>query len=67
MEKFRLPVAIDQVYSTDDIMSAMQHDKKFRDGKMVYIVPTAIGKVKIDSSVSADMVRAVVDELKRGE
>jgi hypothetical protein len=31
---------------------------------MVYIVPTAIGKVKIDSSVSADMVRAVVEELK---
>ncbi len=67
MEKFQLPVVIDTAYSTDDIMSAMQHDKKFRDGKMVYIVPTAIGKVKIDSSVSADMVRAVVDELKGGE
>jgi 3-dehydroquinate synthase len=67
MEKFKLPVVINTAYSTDDIMSAMQHDKKFRDGKMVYIVPTAIGKVKIDSSVSADMVRAVVDELKGGE
>ncbi|MNU11366.1 3-dehydroquinate synthase [compost metagenome] len=67
MEKFQLPVMIDAAYSTDDIMSAMQHDKKFRDGKMVYIVPTAIGKVRIDSSVSADMVRAVVDELKGGE
>lgn len=67
MEKIQLPVAIDKAYSTDDIMSAMLHDKKFRDGKIVYIVPTAIGKVKIDSSVSAELVRAVVEELKGGE
>lgn len=64
MEKLQLPVAIDKDYSTESIMSAMQHDKKFKDGKMVYIVPTAIGKVKIDGSVSADMVRTVVEELK---
>ena len=34
-------------------MGAMMHDKKFAEGTMVFIVPTAIGKVEINKSVSA--------------
>lgn len=67
MKQFKLPVQIPDHYDTDRIMTAMQHDKKFKEGKMVFIIPTAIGKVEINSSVPADDVRAVAEELKREE
>jgi 3-dehydroquinate synthase len=43
----------------------MMHDKKFQDGKMVFIVPTEIGKVVIRNDVSAEWVREIVEQLKR--
>lgn len=64
MESLELPVSLPARYDTDAIMSAMMHDKKFKDGKMVFIIPTGIGKVEINSQVSADWVREVVEELK---
>ncbi|MDF2924392.1 MAG: 3-dehydroquinate synthase [Paenibacillaceae bacterium] len=64
LERFQLPVQLPGGYDTDAIMSAMMHDKKFKDGKMVFIIPTAIGKVEINKQVSAELVRAVVEELK---
>lgn len=67
MKKFGLPVQVPPHYDPDAIMSAMMHDKKFKDGKMVFILPTAIGKVEINKNVTADSVREVVEELKREE
>lgn len=67
MQQFQLPVSIPQSYDTERIMSAMQKDKKFKEGKMVFIIPTAIGKVEINKGITANLVRAVVEELKREE
>lgn len=67
MKRIELPVRIPEHFDTDRIMSAMQHDKKFKDGKMVFIIPTAIGKVEINKNITADLVREVVEELKREE
>ncbi|MUG71729.1 MULTISPECIES: 3-dehydroquinate synthase [Paenibacillus] len=63
--KFGLPTRIPAHFDTDAIMRAMMHDKKFNEGKMVYIVPTEIGKVEINKNVSADLVRDIVDRLKQ--
>jgi 3-dehydroquinate synthase len=62
--KFGLPVRIPAHYDTDAIMGAMMHDKKFMEGVMTFIVATDIGKVEINRSVSVDMVREIVDQLK---
>lgn len=67
MKRLELPVQIPPHFDTDKIMAAMQHDKKFTNGKMVFIIPTAIGKVEINKNVTADSVREVVEELKREE
>ncbi|MCZ8520531.1 MULTISPECIES: 3-dehydroquinate synthase [Paenibacillus] len=64
-EKFGLPVRIPAHMDTDAIMRAMMHDKKFGEGRMVYIVPVAIGKVEINKNVEPSRVREIVDELKR--
>ncbi|PZD93535.1 3-dehydroquinate synthase [Paenibacillus sambharensis] len=59
-----LPVGIPAHYDTDAIMSAMMRDKKFKEGRMVFVVPTAIGRVEIDKNMSADLVRRTVEQLK---
>ncbi|WP_195570970.1 3-dehydroquinate synthase [Paenibacillus sp. 1001270B_150601_E10] len=67
IEAFGLPTQIPASYETDDIMSAMMHDKKFSEGEMVFVVPTAIGKVDIRRDVPVRLVREIVELLKRGE
>ncbi|NQX59018.1 3-dehydroquinate synthase [Paenibacillus qinlingensis] len=62
--KYGLPVSIPSHLDTDRIMSAMMHDKKFKEGTMVYIVPTEIGKVEIRKDVTSQQVREIVDLLK---
>ena len=65
VEAVGLPVKLPQHLDTDEIMEAMMHDKKFDEGTMVFIVPTAIGKVEINKSVSAALVREIVEQLKQ--
>lgn len=67
MKRLELPVKVPEHFDTDKIMAAMMHDKKFKDGKMVFIIPTAIGKVEINKNISADSVREIVEELKGEE
>jgi 3-dehydroquinate synthase len=63
-EKFGLPVAIPSSLDVDAIMRAMSHDKKFVEGSMVFIIPTAIGTVEINKNVSTALVRETVEQLK---
>ncbi|WP_219836540.1 3-dehydroquinate synthase [Paenibacillus sp. R14(2021)] len=57
----RLPIHLD----TDEIMRAMMHDKKFLEGSITFIVPTAVGKVEINKSVSTSLIREIVEQLKQ--
>jgi 3-dehydroquinate synthase len=65
-ETFGLPVAIPSHLDTDRIMNAMMHDKKFKEGTLVYIIPIRIGKVEIRKDVTAQQVREIVEQLKGG-
>ncbi|MGG1876943.1 MULTISPECIES: 3-dehydroquinate synthase [Paenibacillus] len=64
LKALNLPVTLPPDVSVDDIMAAMQHDKKFTEGRMVFIVPEAIGAVSIVKDVPVDAVRCVVEMLK---
>jgi len=64
LRKLGLPVRIPSHLDTDAIMSALMHDKKFKEGTMVFIIPTAIGEVEINSNVSSVWVREIVERLK---
>lgn len=64
LRKFGLPVRIPAGYDTDAIMSAMQHDKKFKEGSMVFVVPKRIGEVEIRGDVPVQWVRDIVEQLK---
>jgi len=65
LSKVGLPTKLPAHLDTDAIMEAMQHDKKFQEGTMVFIVPTAIGAVEISQTVSASLVRDIVEQLKQ--
>ncbi|XID94273.1 3-dehydroquinate synthase [Paenibacillaceae bacterium WGS1546] len=64
--KFGLPVRIPDSCSTEAIMSAMLHDKKFAEGRMVFVVPTSIGSVEIRNDVPSSWVKEIVDGLREG-
>jgi len=65
LQAFGLPIRIPAHYDRDRIMSAMMHDKKFKDGKMVFVVPVAIGKVEIRHDIEAAWIEEIIEELKQ--
>src|SRR5947199_8459181 len=54
----RLP-ALDGV-SSKDVLGAIQHDKKVRNGAVHFVLPRAIGNVEITPEVPCEIVRDVV-------
>ncbi|NEW06073.1 3-dehydroquinate synthase [Paenibacillus sp. SYP-B3998] len=62
--KYGLPISIPSHLDTDKIMKAMMHDKKFKEGTMVFVIPMEIGKVEIRKDTTVDQVRQIVDLLK---
>jgi 3-dehydroquinate synthase len=67
LQSCKLPVQLPKHYDTESILSAMMHDKKFKEGSMVFIIPTAIGQVEIRKDVPIEWVREVIEELKEEE
>jgi 3-dehydroquinate synthase len=43
-----------------DVLGALQHDKKVRDGAIHFVLPRAIGSVEITPNVPFNVVRDVV-------
>ncbi|CAM3970507.1 3-dehydroquinate synthase [Paenibacillus alkaliterrae] len=60
-----LPVRLPAHFDVDAVMDAMMHDKKFMEGTMVFVVPTAIGKVEIKPDVPVHWIREIVEQLKQ--
>lgn len=67
LAKFGLPTKLPEHMDIDQIMDAMMHDKKFEEGRMVFIVPTEIGKVEINNNISTQWVKEIVEQLKEEE
>lgn len=62
-----LPVRLPAQYAEDGLMEAMMHDKKFKEGRMTFIVPDEIGAVSIVSDVQQSDVLEVIAQLKKEE
>ena len=66
LRSLRLPVTMPNHLDTDALMDAMMHDKKFREGHMVFIIPDRIGAARIVKDVPVSAVRDVIELLKKG-
>ncbi|WP_058303833.1 3-dehydroquinate synthase [Gorillibacterium timonense] len=67
LKRIGCPVTIPRELDTDAIMEALMHDKKFREGKLTFILPLDIGRVEINKQVTKEQVRRIVDGLKQEE
>ena len=56
----RLPRA--NTLALDDIISAMNHDKKAEAGRLVFVLPVEIGRVVIKSDVPPRIVRSALND-----
>nr|HID57804.1 3-dehydroquinate synthase [Desulfobacterales bacterium] len=52
--------------STDSILKRMESDKKVRDGRVRFVLLEKIGKAVVTDEVEEPLVRAAIEEIKRG-
>lgn len=64
LEAFELPARIPADLATDEILAAMAKDKKFEAGGIRFVLLERLGSAFVSAAVTADDVRAVVDELR---
>lgn len=68
LERFNLPTTLPDDARADDLIPAMRHDKKRRDGELHFALPRRIGEMNGDArngwtvSVSEDLVREVLGQ-----
>lgn len=67
LQGFGLPTVMPSHLDENEIVSAMMHDKKFKENQIVFVLPVSIGKVEIVSDVTLDEVLRVIRELKKEE
>jgi len=60
LAKAGLPTQIPPMLDIDDILAALQHDKKVRDGMVRFVLPDAIAAVSIRDRVPPETLRAVL-------
>jgi 3-dehydroquinate synthase len=66
LEQYHLPVSLSQKIAIDDVIETMRRDKKGEGGKLVFVLPTMIGKVEIRKDVAEEPVREVLRALQKG-
>jgi 3-dehydroquinate synthase len=64
IQKAGLPTRLPQGIDIEGILESLQTDKKVKDGKVRFILPTEIGKVKITDQVPAKVIREVLEAMR---
>ena len=64
IEKTGLPTQLPKELDIDAIVDSLQTDKKVKDGKVRFILPTQIGAVTITDQVPADVIRQVLRQMQ---
>jgi 3-dehydroquinate synthase len=63
LERFGLPVSLPTGADAERCLAIMRHDKKAEAGRMRFVLPEAIGRVRIVDDVSDEEIRAALDSL----
>ena len=64
LEKFHLPLVLPPNITTDAIMEKLSHDKKFKAGKIRFVVLDALGSAKVIDTVTAEDLRDAIESLR---
>jgi 3-dehydroquinate synthase len=60
---FGLPIRIEKPISAKKLINFMEFDKKTRDGRLCFVLPTNIGKGKFPVFVSRQLVQKILKEI----
>jgi 3-dehydroquinate synthase len=60
VKRYNLPADIPGDIDVREMMNAMEIDKKAKAGKIRFILPEAIGKVRIEDDVDREVIRKVL-------
>lgn len=63
IELYKLPVKIPMDIEASDIINAMEIDKKVRAGRLRFILPESIGRVRIEEDVERGLIKEVLKEI----
>ena len=58
---YNLPAYIPDDLSVPDMINAMEIDKKVQAGKLRFILPESIGKVRIEEDVDRELIKEVIE------
>jgi 3-dehydroquinate synthase len=64
LKRLGLPVTLKESISTEDLLSAMQLDKKTENGVLNLILPTCLGHVEVRSNIAQSAVSAAIDHCR---
>jgi 3-dehydroquinate synthase len=62
LRKLRLPTSASGL-ATDDLLAAMQHDKKAEHGRLKFVLPNTLGKVELVSHVPTELVSRAIESV----
>jgi 3-dehydroquinate synthase len=60
IKSYKLPTNIPKDISVSDIIDAMEIDKKVREGKLRFILPESIGRVRIEGDINRELIKEVL-------
>jgi 3-dehydroquinate synthase len=64
IQKASLPTNIPATIAIEDLIEALNHDKKVKAGKVRYILPTTLGEAIISDQVTTDLLTTVLPSLQ---
>jgi 3-dehydroquinate synthase len=63
IERFGLPVRLSGPADVEEIMALMRHDKKATAGRLRFVLPEAIGSVRVVDDVTDDEIRRAIQAI----
>jgi 3-dehydroquinate synthase len=63
LQQFDLPMQLPSDFRREKIFEALQYDKKFENGKIRFVVTSAIGSAHLSSNITLDDIREAIDKL----
>lgn len=64
IKKAKLPIQLPDEIDIEDIINALQADKKVQDGKVRFVLPTKIGEATVTDQVSSEDIRQVLQQMQ---
>ena len=64
LKKFNLPTQLDDSVSTQSLIDIMKSDKKFKNGKIRFVILNKLGEAELSADVSEDDISLAIEALR---